>query len=295
MLLIQQVEDAAYKHTDARRIIGEFLLSEKQRIEQYSMGEIAEKTFTSKSSLVRIAKGLGFDGWKEFIKAFLSELHYEETHYSDIDPNFPFGPQDSLKDIVHQLCNLQVESILDTTDQLDLHQLEKAVDYLIGARHTALLGMSPNNYVGNLFKRRMLAIGRPILLYEGGDVGLLAHSLETEDYAILISYTGNNEDRIPLNTIPSLKEHHVPIIAITGLGDNLLRRQADCVLSMSSRERLYTKISTFASEESINYILNVLYAGYFVRDYQRNLDYKISASKRMEKHRFSKYSDMKET
>lgn len=164
MLLVQQIEDAAYKHTDARRIIGEFLLSEKQRIEHYSMGEIAEKTFTSKSSLVRFAKGLGFDGWKEFIKAFLSELHYEETHYSDIDPNFPFGPQDSLKDIVHQLCNLQVESILDTTDQLDLRQLEKAVDYLIGARHTALLGMPPNNYVGNLFKRRMLAIGRPILL-----------------------------------------------------------------------------------------------------------------------------------
>ena len=293
MLLVQQIEDTAYKYTDSRRIIGEFLLSEKQRVEHYSMQEIAEKTFTSKSSLVRFAKELGFDGWKQFIKAFLGELHYEETHYSDIDPNFPFGPQSSLKDIVHQLCNLQVESILDTTDQLDLRQLEKAVDYLIGAHHIALLGMSPNNYVGNLFKRRMLSIGKPILLYEGGDIGLLAHALGAEDCAILISYTGNNENRIPLNAIPILKEHQVPIVAITGLGDNLLRQQADCVLSMSSRERLYTKISTFATEESINYILNVLYAGYFVRDYQRNLDYKVSASKRVEK-RFSGYTDMKE-
>lgn len=146
MLLVQQIEDAAYKYTGAQRSIGEFLLSEKQRIETYSMGEIAEKTFTSKSSLVRFAKGLGFDGWKEFIAAYLSELHYEETHYSDIDPNFPFGPQSDLKDIVHQMCSLQVESILDTTDQLDLRQLEKAVDYLTHARHIALLGMSPNNY-----------------------------------------------------------------------------------------------------------------------------------------------------
>ena len=32
MLLFQQIEDLAYKHTDARRTIGEFLLAKKSRI-----------------------------------------------------------------------------------------------------------------------------------------------------------------------------------------------------------------------------------------------------------------------
>ena len=293
MLLFQKVEEVAHQYSDARRVIGEFLLAEKDRLEECSLQESADRTFTSKASLVRFAKTVGYSGWKSFIKDFLAECHYEATHYSDIDPNFPFAEGEGLRDIVYKLCNLQVESLLDTADQMDIKQLERAVDLLCGARQIAVLGQPPNSYVANLFKRKMLSIGRPILLYEGGDLGLLAHSLGAQDCAILISYTGNNEKRIPLNMIPLLKEHAVPILAITGLGDNLLRQQADCVLSMSSRERIYSKISTFATEESIGYILNVLFAGCFARNYQANLQYKIDASKLTEK-RFSSYSDIRE-
>lgn len=293
MLLFQRIEELAYKHTDARKIIGEFLLTEKSKIGNYSMQEIAEKTYTSKSSMVRFAKSLGFSGWTEFQKQFLSETYYEETHYTDIDPNFPFAEGDSTKDIVYKICNLQVESILDTTDQLDIKELERAVEYMLNSERIALLGQPPNTYVGYLFRRKMLAIGKPVLISNGGEQGLAAHCLCSADCAILVSYSGNNAERVPMEYIPFLKEHEVPIIAITGMGENLLRQQADCILSMSSRERLYTKIGTFATEESIGYILNLLYACYFAKSYQRNLEYKIKVSKRLEK-RFSQYMDMRE-
>ena len=67
-----------------------------------------------------------------------------------------------------------------------------------------------------------------------------------------------------------------------------------CVLSMSSRERLYTKISNFATEESINFILNMLYACYFSKDYEKNLDFKTKASRILEFERFSENSDIQE-
>ena len=41
MLLFQQIEDLAYKHTDARRTIGEFLLAKKSRVREYNMQQIA--------------------------------------------------------------------------------------------------------------------------------------------------------------------------------------------------------------------------------------------------------------
>ena len=78
------------------------------------------------------------------------------------------------------------------------------------------------------------------------------------------------------------------------MGENLLRQHATCTLSMSSRERLYTKISNFATEESINFILNMLYACYFVRDYDRNLEFKTKASRVLEFQRFSQNSDIQE-
>ena len=126
-----------------------------------------------------------------------------------------------------------------------------------------------------------------------GDLALVA-GLHKEDCAILISYSGNSERRLPLKVIPILEEAGVPIIAITGMGDNLLRQHATCVLSMSSRERLYTKISNFATEESINFILNMLYACYFSKDYEKNLDFKTKASRILEFQRFSENSDIQE-
>ena len=139
----------------------------------------------------------------------------------------------------------------------------------------------------------MATIGKNVLITKS-DLGLLAHSLQKEDCAILISYSGNSERRLPLKVIPILEEAGVPIIAITGMGDNLLRQHATCVLSMSSRERLYTKISNFATEESINFILNMLYACYFSKDYEKNLDFKTKASRILEFQRFSENSDIQE-
>lgn len=294
MLLFQHIEEIAHQYTDARRLIGEFILSEKGKIKAYSMQEIADKTFTSKSTLVRFAQMLGFSGWKEFLQVFLEEMHYEETHYSDINPNFPFTAGDTTKDIVYKICNLQIESILDTADRLDLNQLEKAVQIIQKAEHIAIFSLSPNTYVGQLFKRKMLAIGRHVLT-SYGDQGLLAHTLKDSDCAIIISYSGNNPTRNPQRLIPGLKEKNIPLIAITGLGENYLREQADCVLSMSSREKLYSKVSTFAAEESIGYILNVLYSCYFAKDYTRNMEYKLSVSKNLEmEDRYSLYTNMRE-
>ena len=258
------------------------------------MQEIAEKTYTSKSSLVRFAKTLGFQGWKDFIEKFLSETYYEESHYTDIDPNFPIEEGETTKDIVYKISNLMVESILDTTDQLNLKEVDRAAEYMAKANQIALLGQAPNTYLGNLFRRKMMSIGKNVLLSSGWDQGLMAGTLQKGDCAILISYSGNNENRVPMNFIPMLREKDVSIIALTGLGSNFLRRNADCILSMSSRERLYTKIGTFSTEESIAFILNTLYACYFAKNYQKNLEYKINASKHLEK-RYSKYVDIRES
>ena len=293
MLLFQKVEELAHRHSDARRVIGEFILKEKSALGKYSMQEIADRTFTSKSSLVRFAQALGYSGWKEFQKEFLSETYYEETHYTDIDPNFPFEENSTTKDIIYKICNLQVESILDTADQIDIKELEKAVDLLAEAEHVAVLGQPPNTYMADLFKRKMSAIGRTVLVSNAGDQGLLAHAMREKDCVILISYSGNNAERVPMNLVDILKENHVPIIAITGMGENLLRNQADCVLSMSSRERLYTKIGTFATEESIGFLLNLLYSCYFARNYNKNMEHKIRISRHFEK-RYSAYAEMRE-
>ena len=295
MNLIQRVEEATVLYGGGtRKNIGEFILREKSHLYRYSIQEIADATYTSKAALVRFAKELGFSGWRAFLKSFVDEQKYQESHYTDVDPNFPFTAQSSRQDIINQICSLQVESILDTADLLDSAPLEEAVDLLKHSQRIGLFGISPNSLLGELFARKMLSIGRVIDIPVQGTFGLLASSLQKNDCAIVISYSGNSGTKETGAILPILQATGVPIVAITSAGENLLRSAARYTFSISSRERLYSKISTFATENSILYILNVLFSYYFAQNYEENLDRKLNTSRLLERERRTTSPDLLE-
>ena len=283
MNLLHKVEEAMMQYGgSSRRSIGDFILKEKNDLHKYSLQEIADQTYTSKAAVVRFAQALGFSGWKEFVKAFTEEQSYQAQHYSNIDANFPFTKDSRRKDIINQLCSLQVESLLDTADLLDEAPLDECAALLLGSRRVAMFGLNPNFALAELFKRKMLSIGRQVELPSQGDVGLLAHSLDKYDCAVIISYSGNSPTTGALSVLPTLKQRNVPVIGITSVGDNLLRQKADYTLSISSYERLYSKISTFGTENSILFILNVLFSICFAADYDANLERKIGTARELE-------------
>lgn len=283
MNLLHKVEEAMMQYGgSSRRSIGDFILKEKNDLHKYSLQEIADQTYTSKAAVVRFAQALGFSGWKEFVKAFTEEQSYQAQHYSNIDANFPFTKDSRRKDIINQLCSLQVESLLDTADLLNEAPLDECAALLLSSRRVAMFGLNPNFALAELFKRKMLSIGRQVELPSQGDVGLLAHSLDKYDCAVIISYSGNSPTTGALSVLPTLKQRNVPIIGITSVGDNLLRQKADYTLSISSYERLYSKISTFGTENSILFILNVLFSICFAADYDANLERKIGTARELE-------------
>jgi DNA-binding MurR/RpiR family transcriptional regulator len=90
-----------------------------------------------------------------------------------------------------------------------------------------------------------------------------------------------------------LKKKKVPVIALTSIGENTLTKLADCILRMTTRERLYSKIGSFTTNDSICFLLDVLYAGVFSKDYKYNLEYKTHISQYFD-HRKSSNKVMEE-
>lgn len=294
MFLFQKIEEVMMTHQDARHAVGEFILHEQANLHTYTIREIAEQTYTSKATVVRFAQTLGFDGWKEFMKAFITEIKYQEAHQGDVDVNYPFVEADSTKAIIEKMKKLQIESIQDTADLMEVAMIDKATAYLLKARHVVIFGLSPNIFLGELFRRKLITIGKQIDIAKSGEFGIISRTLGPDDCAIMISYSGNNENSEPICQLPFLLNQKVPVIGITSGGDNYIRQQLDCVLTMSSKERLYTKISNFASEESISFILNVLFSCYFVKNYQENCMFKIQNSKSLEQKRVAILKEMQD-
>ena len=294
MFIFQKIEEAALKSNDSRQYIADFLLREKTNVRNYSMQQIADATFSSKTTLVRFAKKLGFSGWMEFLDKFLEEAHYLENHFSAIDPNLPFGKDDSLAEIISKISMLQIESIQDTVELVSEEDIKTAGDMILRARRIVLFGMSPNAFLCHLFARKLAAIGILAAVAETDEGGIMTEAMGPEDCAVLVSYSGNNPKRKPMRFVKALKERNVPMIAITGLGDNYLRENIPCCLSISSRERLYSKISTFATEESIQFLFNVLYSYCFSKNYVGYYNHKLRNSIYLEYQRYPSSSEMKD-
>lgn len=84
------------------------------------------------------------------------------------------------------------------------------------------------------------------------------------------------------------------MIGITSCGTNHLRKHALYTLSIPSQEKLFSTISTFATETSILYILNVLFSVCFARNFQENFKTKVDNGRLLEYQRFSDVSELRE-
>ncbi|GAA0339691.1 MurR/RpiR family transcriptional regulator [Oceanobacillus oncorhynchi subsp. oncorhynchi] len=292
MYLFQRIEEVVVQYSDARRLIGEFLLENRDQISKYNMDDIAKLTFTSKPTLVRFAKNLGYSGWKEFMYAFAHETVIHKDDDNDMNPNFPFQATDDTLEIIESLSNLQIQSIKDTVSLMSAEDINQAANLINQAETIIIYGVSPNSYYGELFKRKLLTIRKKAIMSPLGESGLISKTLTKNDCAIIISYSGNNPDRNPTSNIRSLLKNKVPIIGITSGGHNYLRDYSNVILNISSKERLYSKITNFASEQSIMFILNILYAKVFALEYEKNKEFKILNSKVLESEREATFKDL---
>ncbi len=294
MFLFQKIEETMMKYSDARHAVGEFIIQQQGNVYKYTIGEIAERTYTSKATVVRFAKSMGYDGWKEFMKDYIEEVQYQKVHENEIDFNFPFQAQDDVNTILSRIQKLQISSINETADLLEPEMIDIAVERIVKAKNIVVFATSPNNYYGELFVRKLYSIGILARVAPNGESGLIAEALGPDDCAIIISYSGNNQAKEPINKVKILKDNHVPMIGITSGGNNYMREKIDCIFTMTSRERLYTKIANFSTEESLGFILNCIYSCVFAREYRANKNYKILNSRILEQERFTQIKELQD-
>ena len=83
-----------------------------------------------------------------------------------------------------------------------------------------------------------------------------------EDCFVVVSYSGTT--RKICEYIENIKKTSSRLILITSFGNDLWKKEADVVLPMSTRERIYsTNIATYTSALSTAMIFDLLYSLYF--------------------------------
>ncbi|MGB9343731.1 MurR/RpiR family transcriptional regulator [Trichococcus sp.] len=284
MLIREKME--TIKFSPAEKEVVEYLLRYPEVLDEKTMQEIAAETYTQPSTLIRIAKKLGFDGWVECKKAYQEEHDYLTRNFVDIDANLPFEANDSIMTISKKMASLGQSTIEDTLSLIHHDTLQQAKQMLLRAKHIQIFANNANMLIPQDFALKMNRIKHhtAVSTIKGEDV-YTAYTCPEGTCAILISYTGESTAMKQIANI--LKAEGVPTIGITGIGDNYLSRVVDCYLPITTREKLYSKIGNFTINLSIIYLLDVLYSIVFAENYEENLSHVIRLGKIADKRKTS--------
>lgn len=291
MFLIEKIE--LFPFSPNEKIIADYILEEKYKIQNKSTAEIADEIFSSKSALVRFAKKLDFKGWVDFKEAFLDELSYLDHHKTGIDANIPFAAGDDIATIMASLGTLKKEAIDDTIALNKLENLRSSVDILDKAETIHIFAASNNLLNAQEFALQMSRIQKDVRIHQlQGEVMFNAYLAKKNSCAIIISYSG--ETRQLLQIMKFLKRNVIPTILLTSVGDNSSTPLASQILRLATREKLYSKIGTFSTDTSITFLLECLYSGIFAKAYEDNMVLRKNASKFIEFERTSSSEILKE-
>lgn len=279
--------------SNSERVVLNYILNKGTHIQNMTIKEISEETFTVPSTLIRIAKKLNYDGWNSLKEDFLKECEYLEQHFVDIDANLPFKNNDTIMSIAGKIAALEKESIEDTLSLITHDDLQKAIQIMRKASCIHLFAVSNNLLITQEFKHNMSRIQKDVRIHGlQNEIVFDATLAQSGSCAIIVSYSG--ETYVLDKIANTLNNKNIPLIVITSIGDNTLSRKADCTLRICTREKLYSKIATFSTDRAITYLLDVLYSCMFALDYDYNLNLRIETSKAIENGRFSTLDILKE-
>lgn len=285
-MLIQQKLETLNTLSNNEKEVAKYLLLHKDNIKHLSITEISNETYTSPSTTVRLAQKLGYNGWIELKEAFYEENKYLESRFIEIDPNIPFNKNNTIQDISAIIASLLKDSIDDTKELLKHDDLQKSVLALDKANNIYIFAITNTASITYDFQYKMKYLYKKVHIIDNPELFLFTLPIiKEDDCCIFISYSGETFEIFNLGKY--LKNRKFKAISITSIGDNSLLSLTDYHLYIATREKLSSKIGHYVSNESIHYLLDVLYSCIFSLNYDDNMVLKLNIVKEIDFERFS--------
>jgi len=291
MLLQEELQNT--KLPAAQKGVAEVLLKEGTEAKKLTLRELADKSYTSTTTVIRLAQKMGYKGFDDFKDAFVQGVTYEQSHFQNVDANAPFASTDTIQRVAVKVAALTCEAAEDTLSLITHDDLQKAVRLIQTSGHLYLAAISYPLMLGEMFALDLSRIGIPVSVCRvPGEELFLPAVMEKGDGLIVISYSGTSAHLAEMARMAHARG--VRVLALTSLGDNPLREAADVVLPLSTREKLYSKIKGYASETSIKLVLDILYSCVYLGAYERHEAVRRAISEAAEPGRDARSDVMKE-
>lgn len=258
-----------FTNTEIR--IADYIIQNITKIPTIYIEDLAKLTYTSHSTIVRLCKKMGYDGFRSF-KDTISGVVYSQLHLpGEVDVNFPFKQEDLTMDIAKNMANLTIDTIKKTLNQLDEDLLQSVAEILFKSKHIFLFSRGDSQVRARSFQNKLVKINKfAIISEEYADEAWNASNLTPKDCALFLSYSGTSPQYKRM--LQHFSNQKIPTILITGNAESDLIKLAAKTIVVVQEEYDFVKVGTFASQVAFQYVLDTLYSILYAKEYSSNLE-----------------------
>ncbi|MDQ6926903.1 MAG: MurR/RpiR family transcriptional regulator [Candidatus Eremiobacteraeota bacterium] len=249
----------------AEQRVADFILAHPDELIYLTVTELADRTHTSESTVVRLCQKIGYKGYQEFKIVLARDLVEPATAiYAAIEPG------DDLGTVKSKVFQANAQALRDTLEVLDEDELQRAVDAIAGARRLEIYGVGGSSPLALDAYHKFVKLGVPAVALSDGDLMAMSSSLLAEgDVALGISHTGASRD--VTDALNRAKRHGAATICITHRSSSPITKVSDVVLVTAAQQ---TAFSSDASSSRIAQlaVIDTLYVGVAHKNHARSLE-----------------------
>jgi RpiR family transcriptional regulator, carbohydrate utilization regulator len=249
----------------AEQRVADFILKHPDELIYLTVTELAERTNTSESTVVRLCQKIGYKGYQEFKIVLARDLVGPATEiYAAIEPG------DDLATIKNKVFQANAQALRDTLEVLDDVQLQLAVDTIAGARRLEIYGVGGSSPLALDAYHKFVKLGVAAVALSDGDLMAMSSSLLGQgDVALGISHTGASRD--VTDALGRAKRHGARTICITHRSSSPITKVSDVVLVTAAQQTAFRSDASSSRIAQLA-VIDSLYVGVAHKNHGRSLE-----------------------
>ena len=246
-----------------------YILSHKRELADLSIRDLAQRTYSSPAGIFRLCQKLGLKGYNEFKLRFISEFNRTEKAApgKEIKIKRPITSKDNPEGIVQKMAALEIESIEETKNEMDIEQVVRVAKLMREAASLDIYAYDQNYHLAQSMVFNMLQV-KCVAVANSSMTSQLAQAMlsDATHLAVIISRTGMNK-RL-LRTAQFLKQQGTKIVLFSTSDKTPLAKYADEFLYVANTLDLdYMDMGGMIFSVGVRYYQDVLFGLLLAQDY----------------------------
>lgn len=228
-----------------------------------ALRQVAEDSGVSDAMVVKIAKKLGFNGFRDFREALVV---YRQTDVASLHSEI--SPDDSSADIIRKVFQTSMQALQETMSILDVVAFDRAADLLHGARQRDFYGVGGSAQIARDVAHKFLRIGLRASVQDDPHMMLMSASLlGPDDVAVAFSHSGTTSNVIEAARLA--RKQGARVIAVTNYATAPLSELADIALCSTAQGSPLLGENAAARIAQLN-IMDAIFVAVAQRDLDRS-------------------------